>query len=82
VLGLTDMDALTFAMNQLAGDPAAIATAGVALAIGVASNSMLKAGVALAMGSSGYRKLLTPVVLLFAVLCGVGAWMTWSVFGR
>jgi uncharacterized membrane protein (DUF4010 family) len=81
LLGLTDMDALTFAMNQLAGDPAAIATAGVALAIGVASNSLLKAGVAFAAGSSGYRKLLTPVILLFAVLCGGGAWLTWSVFG-
>lgn len=81
LLGLTDMDALTFAMNQLAGDPAAIATASVALAIGVASNSLLKAGVALAAGSNGYRKLLTPVILLFAVLCGGGAWLTWSVFG-
>jgi hypothetical protein len=75
------MDALTFAMNQLAGDPAAIATASVALAIGVASNSLLKAGVAFAAGSSGYRRLLTPVILLFAVLCGAGAWLTWSVFG-
>jgi uncharacterized membrane protein (DUF4010 family) len=81
LLGLTDMDALTFAMNQLAGDPAAIATASVALAIGVASNSLLKAGVAFAAGSSGYRRLLTPVILLFAVLCGAGAWLTWSVFG-
>ena len=81
ILGLTDMDALTFAMNQLAGDPAAIATAGVALAIGVASNSLLKAGVAFGVGSSGYRKLLTPVILGFAVLCGGGAWLTWSVFG-
>jgi uncharacterized membrane protein (DUF4010 family) len=81
LLGLTDMDALTFAMNQLAGDPAAVATAGVAIAIGVASNSLLKAGVAVAAGSSGYRKLLTPVILLFAILCGGGAWLTWSVFG-
>jgi uncharacterized membrane protein (DUF4010 family) len=81
LLGLTDMDALTFAMNQLAGDPAAIATASVALAIGVASNSLLKAGVAFAAGSSGYRRVLTPVILLFAVLCGGGAWLTWSVFG-
>ena len=82
VLGLTDMDALTFAMNQLAHDPDAIAMAGVALAVGVASNSVLKAGVALAMGSGGYRRLVTPVVLLFAVLCGGGAWLAWSVFGR
>jgi uncharacterized membrane protein (DUF4010 family) len=81
LLGLTDMDALTFAMNQLAGDPAAIATASVALAIGVASNSLLKAGVAFAAGSSVYRRVLTPVILLFAVLCGGGAWLTWSVFG-
>ncbi len=80
VLGLTDMDALTFAMNRLAADPAAVVTAGTALAVGVASNSVLKAGAALIVGRGAYRRLVPPVLLGFAALCGVGAWLTVSIF--
>lgn len=81
VLGLTDMDALTFGMNRLAQDAALIVVAAVSLAIGVASNGVLKSAVALVAGTRGYWRRVVPVLLFMAVLSLGGAWLTARVFG-
>jgi uncharacterized membrane protein (DUF4010 family) len=54
IMGLTDMDALTVAMARGFGG-AAPETAAQALAVGVLSNTALKAGLALALGEGRYR---------------------------
>lgn len=55
VLGLTDMDALTLSMTRYAADPAALPMAAVAIGVGVLSNTMLKTGLVLGIGSPRYR---------------------------
>jgi uncharacterized membrane protein (DUF4010 family) len=58
VLGLTDVDALTFAMNRAAGDITA-AVAARAIAIGILANTMLKMAVCLVFGKARFRQLAT-----------------------
>ena len=50
VLGLTDVDALMVSMARGVAPAASIDTAALAIAVGVLSNSVLKAGVALVLG--------------------------------
>ncbi len=56
ILGLTDMDALTFSMSRLAAQAGVVALAALAVAIGVLSNTLLKLGVALALGAPAFRR--------------------------
>lgn len=56
ILGLTDMDALTFSMSRLAAQADIVALAALAVAIGVLSNTLLKLGVALALGAPVFRR--------------------------
>jgi uncharacterized membrane protein (DUF4010 family) len=55
LLGLTDMDALTYSMARLgaAGDPALAARA---IAVGLLSNTVLKLGLVLVLGSPRFRR--------------------------
>ncbi len=55
VLGLTDMDALTLSMTRLAADAAQVHIASIAIGIGVLANTVLKLGVALALGAPAFR---------------------------
>lgn len=55
LLGLTDVDALTYSMVQLGGAQTAPEIAAKALAIGVLSNTLFKGGVALGLGRRGFR---------------------------
>ena len=57
VLGLTDMDALTLSMNRLGEMPGAVPLAARAIAVGVIANTVLKMGVAAALGSSRFVRL-------------------------
>jgi uncharacterized membrane protein (DUF4010 family) len=56
VLGLTDMDALTLSMNRLGEAPEAVGLAARAIAVGVIANTVLKMGVATALGSAPFRR--------------------------
>ncbi len=55
VLGFTDVDALTYSMVKLGGAAALTSTAAKALAIGVLSNTVFKAGIVLTVGRGSFR---------------------------
>jgi uncharacterized membrane protein (DUF4010 family) len=56
ILGLTDMDALTFAMSRVGAAESGPALAARAIAIGILSNTVLKLGATLVLGSPGLRR--------------------------
>jgi uncharacterized membrane protein (DUF4010 family) len=79
VLGLTDMDALTYGMNRLAESPPSIGIAALAITLGVTVNGVAKAFVSGVFGASAYRRLALPGILLLAAAGGAGFWLlTWS----
>ena len=55
VLGLTDADALTLSMTRSVSTGTSIAAAARAIAVGIVANSMMKAGIAAAIGSRGFK---------------------------
>ncbi len=57
VLGLTDMDALTISMARGAGAGVPLDVAARAIAVGLLANTLLKMSVALAVGSTRFRRL-------------------------
>jgi uncharacterized membrane protein (DUF4010 family) len=75
VLGLTDVDALTVSMCRSAANGAGAALAAQGIAIGILSNTLLKFGVALVIGSPRFRR---AVAAPFAMLTGavvIGIWL-------
>ncbi len=76
--GLTDMDALTMSMSRLAGGGEPMHTAAAALLIGVVANTVLKAGMATALGGPRYRRW---VGLSFLAMGAIGA-ASWFVMRR
>jgi uncharacterized membrane protein (DUF4010 family) len=54
-LGLTDVDALTYAMTRFPADGAGTATAAQALGVGVLANTLLKLAIALVVGRGTFR---------------------------
>jgi uncharacterized membrane protein (DUF4010 family) len=76
VLGLTDMDALTYSMSRLGDTTGDVPLAANAIAIGLLSNTVLKLGVALALGVGAFRRLAAGGLLAFAVslLAGILLW--------
>lgn len=75
VLGLTDVDALTISMTTTPASASAPAAAAAAIAIGILANCLLKAGVAIALGAPGFRRVTGPVLaaMAVAILATVGA---------
>ncbi|HTK68494.1 MAG TPA: MgtC/SapB family protein [Candidatus Eisenbacteria bacterium] len=71
ILGLTDMDALTISMARTASDPALVRTAAQAVALGVISNTLFKAGAAALIGRGAVRTLV-PLGLA-ATVAAIGA---------
>lgn len=76
VLGLTDMDALTYSMSRLGVTTGDAPLAARAIAIGLLSNTVLKLGLALGLGASPFRRLVARGLLAFALslLAGVLIW--------
>jgi uncharacterized membrane protein (DUF4010 family) len=68
LLGLTDLDALTYSMSRLTASGTAPGIAAQALALGMAANSLFKAGVAMVVGRGSYRALVGAGMTLFALL--------------
>ncbi len=77
LLGLTDMDALTFSMARLGNDPQMTLVAAQAIGIGVLSNTALKIGVSIGFGASGYRWRVALGLLALAAASGIGLWFVW-----
>ncbi|HTL06391.1 MAG TPA: DUF4010 domain-containing protein, partial [Gemmatimonadales bacterium] len=75
VLGLTDMDALTFSMNRLAQAPELISVAALAVVLGVTVNGAFKTVVSGILGESTYRRWTVPALLLLTVAGAGGLWL-------
>jgi hypothetical protein len=70
LVGLTDLDALTLSLARSTTDDAMVPDAGVALAVGIISNTLLKLVITLAVGRGVFR-IVTGVVL--AAMAGATA---------
>jgi len=78
VLGLTDMDALTYGMNRLAQAPELVSIAALAIVLGVTVNGAFKTVVSGVLGRSTYRRWTLPALLLLTVAGAAGFWLlTW-----
>ena len=55
VLGLTDVDALTLSMTRSVASGTPIEAAARAITIGIVGNSLMKAGIAVVVGSGRFR---------------------------
>ena len=55
VLGLTDVDALTLSMTRSVAAGTSVDAAARAIAVGIIANSLMKAGLAVVIGSAGFR---------------------------
>jgi len=55
VLGLTDVDALTLSMARSASAGTTVGAASRAITIGIVANSIMKAGIAVAIGSPRFK---------------------------
>jgi len=74
LLGLTDLDALTYSANRLASTGTPVAAAARALAVGMAANSLFKAAIAGTLGGPRYWRRVGLGMGLYAGLFGLGAW--------
>lgn len=74
VLGLTDVDALTISMAKSAATGVAPSVAAAAIAIGILANSILKLLLALALGTSQFRRASTPslATMVLALALSIG----------
>jgi len=72
VLGLTDVDALTYSMARLATAPDSVSLAARAIAVGILSNTLLKLGLALALGAKSFRRPAAIGLVSLAVASGLG----------
>lgn len=80
LLGLTDMDALTFSLTELAGQAApeggaatvTSAAAARGLLVGMLANTIFKATVAVALGASAFRLRVAAALAVLGALFAVG----------
>ena len=77
LLGLTDMDALTFSMARLGSEPQMTLVAAQAIGIGVLSNTALKIGLSVGFGAKGFRWRAVAGLLALASGSGIGLWFVW-----
>lgn len=75
-LGATDMDALTLSMCGLAAGPDGASLAAQAIAVGILSNTLLKLGLTLALGSNAFRRRAAPGLAGLALAIAFGLWIT------
>lgn len=76
VLGLTDVDALTLSMTRTISSGTAVTIAARAITIGIVGNSLMKAAIALAIGSRAFAWRAAGALLAMAV-AGAAALLVW-----
>jgi uncharacterized membrane protein (DUF4010 family) len=75
LLGLTDMDALTFSMARLGRETAGAALAAQAIAVGMLANTLLKAAMATILGTAELRRVAGGGLLALGLAGGLGMWL-------
>lgn len=75
LMGLTDVDALTVSMCRAVGNGGTSGLAAQGIAIGILSNTVVKLGIALSVGTPRFRKAVVPGFLALAAALGVGLWL-------
>jgi len=73
-LGATDVDALTVSMARL-GTSSGVALAARGIGVGILSNTLIKTGLALAIGRGGFRRWAVAGLLLLAAASTLGLWL-------
>jgi uncharacterized membrane protein (DUF4010 family) len=76
VLGLTDMDALTYTMARLGVSTGDTSLAARAIGVGLMANTTVKLGLALVLGTGRFRRTAAPALsaLAISVLAGLILW--------
>jgi len=74
VLGLTDMDALTYSMARFGRETGSVALAARAIAIGVLSNTIVKLAITLGVGSPALRRTGSLALAALALATAAGVW--------
>ena len=77
LLGFTDMDALTLAMNRLGNNEETLRLAARALSIGIISNTVLKLGIATVLGRGRFRLVVALGLLSLGAGSLLGLWLFW-----
>jgi uncharacterized membrane protein (DUF4010 family) len=77
LLGLTDMDALTFAMARLADGADPVALGAKAIAVGILANSLLKLALTLVLGTAPFRRVASWGLLALGGASALGLWLRW-----
>jgi uncharacterized membrane protein (DUF4010 family) len=73
--GLTDMDAISLSLaNSREAGSVALETAGLAVTLAAVANTLMKAGLALTLGSPGMRR---PVVTVLGFTAAAGVAAAW-----
>lgn len=75
VLGLTDMDALTYSMTRLKDGADAVALGARAIAVGVLANTGLKLAVALFVGNGEFRRVTGLGLVALGAASSIGMWI-------
>ncbi len=75
LLGLTDMDALTFTMARLGSTPDASALAARAIAVGMLANTGLKGTMAMMLGTRELRLIGGGSLAALGIASGIGLWL-------
>jgi|SRR6185369_564761 len=71
VLGLSDVDALTISMAKNASAGLPVALAAQAIAVGVLTNCVMKAGMAIALGAPAFSRVASAAILAMAIAIGL-----------
>jgi uncharacterized membrane protein (DUF4010 family) len=71
LLGLHDVDALTISMGQSAAAGVPVTLAAQAIAAGVLANCVVKAGIALALGATPFRRVASIAIGAMAVAIAI-----------
>jgi uncharacterized membrane protein (DUF4010 family) len=76
ILGLTDMDALTYTMARLGVATGDTALAARAIGVGLAANTLVKLGLAVVLGAAPFRRRAAPALsaLAIGVVAGLLLW--------
>ena len=74
--GLTDLDAITFGMSQLAESAAMVSVAAQALILAAMVNTVFKTALALVLGSPAYRRLAVPGLFVVALAGAAGFFLS------